>query len=96
MTTDTTPRQLRTKRWMLRLDLFEEGDTTKAHAVLDTGDNRLKCRAAAHRKPGDPPVPEIGDEYAAGRALIDLGHQLLRAGTTDAAANDAPEPGGTA
>jgi hypothetical protein len=29
-------------------------------------------------------VPEIGDEFAAGRALVDLGHQLLRAGTRDA------------
>ncbi|MFE0462444.1 dsRBD fold-containing protein [Kitasatospora sp. NPDC058965] len=90
MSTDTTPRHLRTKRWQLRLDLFEEGDTTKVHAVLDTGDNLLESRTSAHRNPGDPPVPEIGDEYAAGRALVELGHQLLRAGLIDSAANDAP------
>ncbi|WP_152648796.1 dsRBD fold-containing protein [Streptacidiphilus anmyonensis] len=30
-------------------------------------------------------IPEIGDEYAAGRALLELGRQLLRAGETDAA-----------
>ncbi|MET8629169.1 dsRBD fold-containing protein [Kitasatospora sp. NPDC004669] len=87
MTTHTrTP--MRTKRWTLRLDLFEEGDTTKVHAVLDTGDTRLETRTDARRNPHDPPVPEIGDEYAAARALIDLGHQLLRAGRTDSAANE--------
>ncbi|MFD7589326.1 dsRBD fold-containing protein [Kitasatospora sp. NPDC059811] len=85
-TNTTTP--IRTKRWSLRLDLFEEGDTTKVHAVLDTGDNTLESRTTARRNPHDPLVPEIGDEYAAARALIDLGHQLLRAGIADAAAND--------
>ncbi|WP_457029688.1 dsRBD fold-containing protein [Kitasatospora sp. P5_F3] len=88
MTTQTG--QARTGRWALRLDLFEEGDLTKVHAVLDTGDNTLESRTTAQRSPHDAPVPEIGDEFAAGRALVDLGHQLLRAGTTDAAANDTP------
>ncbi|MFJ9846665.1 dsRBD fold-containing protein [Kitasatospora sp. NPDC101155] len=82
----TTP--MRTKQWTLRLDLFEEGDTTKVHAVLNTGDNTLETRTTAHRNPEDPPVPEIGDEFAAARALIALGHQLLRAGRSDSAAND--------
>ncbi|MEU8925362.1 dsRBD fold-containing protein [Kitasatospora sp. NPDC048545] len=83
-----TATPMRTKRWSLRLDLFEEGDTTKVHAVLDTGDNTLETRTTAHRNPHDPPVPEIGDEFAAARALIDLGHKLLRAGLSDSAAND--------
>ncbi|MGW2248731.1 dsRBD fold-containing protein [Kitasatospora sp. NPDC001660] len=87
----TTP--MRTKRWSLRLDLFEEGDTTKVHAVLDTGDNVLETRTTARRNPHDPPVPEIGDEYAAARALIDLGHQLLRAGLSDSAANAPADAG---
>ncbi|MEV7186405.1 dsRBD fold-containing protein [Kitasatospora sp. NPDC093102] len=86
--TTKTPTPMRTKRWTLRLDLFEEGDATKVHAVLDTGDNTLESRTTAHRNPHDPPVPEIGDEYAAARALIDLGHQLLRAGRVDAEANE--------
>ncbi|MFD5432950.1 DUF1876 domain-containing protein [Kitasatospora sp. NPDC127067] len=85
-TTTTTP--MHTKRWTLRLDLFEQGDTTKAHAVLNTGDNTLESRTTARRNPNDPAVPEIGDEYAAARALIDLGHRLLRAGLSDSAAND--------
>ncbi|AUY47749.1 dsRBD fold-containing protein [Streptomyces sp. CB01881] len=83
---------VRTRRWALRLDLFEEGDVTKVHAVLDTGDNTLESRTEAHRNPHDPPVPEIGDEYAAGRALVELGHMLLRAGMTDATANDRSGP----
>ncbi|MFJ9843288.1 dsRBD fold-containing protein [Kitasatospora sp. NPDC101155] len=90
MSTNTMRQNLRTKQWTLRLDLFEEGDVTKVHAVLDTGDNRLESRTDAHRNPHDPPAPEIGDEYAAGRALIDLGNQLLHAGRTDAAANEPP------
>ncbi|MEU6973196.1 dsRBD fold-containing protein [Kitasatospora aureofaciens] len=90
MNTNTTAQQLRTKQWTLRVDLFEEGDVTKVHAVLDTGDNRLESRTIAHRNPNDPPAPEIGDEYAAARALIDIGNQLLRAGRTDAAANEPP------
>jgi hypothetical protein len=78
----------RTKTWTLRLEIFEDDeDTTVVHAVLDTGDNKLVSRTTAHRNPHDPPVPEIGDEYAAGRALLELGRQLLRAGTTDAEEN---------
>lgn len=79
----------RTRTWTLRLDIFEEDeDSTVVHATLDTGDNRLVSETTARRNPHDPPVPEIGDEYAAGRALLDLGRQLLAAGTTDAAANE--------
>ncbi|WP_043910318.1 dsRBD fold-containing protein [Kitasatospora griseola] len=90
MNEQTTNIPMRTKTWTLRLDLFEEDDVTWVHAVLDTGDNRLESRTDAHRNPHDPPVPEIGDEYAAGRALVDLGNQLLRAGTADADANEPP------
>lgn len=91
--TTRTPTPMRTKRWTLRLDLFEEGDATKVHAVLDTGDSTLESRTTAHRNPHDPPVPEIGDEYAAARALIDLGQRLLRAGRLDSAANEPARSG---
>ena len=71
------------------MDIFEEDeDVTTVHAVLDTGETTLVGRNTAHRNPHDPPAPEIGDEYAAGRALLELGRQLLRAGTTDATANE--------
>ncbi|WP_425470045.1 dsRBD fold-containing protein [Streptomyces tateyamensis] len=88
---ERTATETRTKQWTLRLDLFEEGDTTKVHAVLDTGDNTLQSHTSARRNPHDTPVPEIGDEYAAGRALVDLGRQLLRAGRADSWTDD-PTP----
>ncbi|EMF26716.1 DUF1876 domain-containing protein [Streptomyces pseudogriseolus] len=63
--------------WKTRLYLFEEDGTTKARATLDTGTTTLTGHGAAHRNPADTDVPEIGDELAAGRALRDLGSQLL-------------------
>ncbi len=77
-----------TKTWSLRLDIREQDDNlTTVDAALDTGDRTLRSRTTAHRNPQDPPAPEIGDEYAAGRALLELGRQLLHEGTSDAAAN---------
>lgn len=93
MSEHTMAERPRTKQWTLHLELFEEGDATKVHAVLDTGDNRLESRTISRRNPHDPPVPEIGDEYAAARALLDLGKQLLQAGTADSAANVEPMHG---
>jgi hypothetical protein len=93
MTRHTSTEKPHIKQWIVRLDLFEEGDLTKAHAILDTGDATLQSRTSAQRNPHDVLVPEIGDEYAAGRALIDLGNQLLRAGSTDAAPSDLAAPG---
>lgn len=78
----------RTKHWNLRLDLFEEGDDTKVHAILDTGDQQLESHTAARRNLHDRMDHEIGDEFAAGRALVELGERLLRAGTAEAAARE--------
>ncbi|WP_327123634.1 MULTISPECIES: dsRBD fold-containing protein [unclassified Streptomyces] len=93
MTLHTSTEKPRSKHWDVRLDLFEEGDITKVHAVLDTGDTTLRSRTSAQRNPNDTPVPEIGDEFAVGRALIDLGNQLLRAGRADSASGDLAAPG---
>ncbi|WP_327074613.1 DUF1876 domain-containing protein [Kitasatospora purpeofusca] len=73
-----------TKDWQLSLHLVEERDTTRVHAVLDAGGAVLHSDAYARRNPLDDPAPAVGDEFAVGRALIDLGHQLLRAGTRHA------------
>ncbi|WP_422724129.1 dsRBD fold-containing protein [Kitasatospora purpeofusca] len=73
-----------TKDWQLSLHLVEERDTTRVHAVLDAGGAVLHSDASARRNPLDDPAPAVGDEFAVGRALIDLGHQLLRAGTRHA------------
>jgi hypothetical protein len=81
-----------TGQWKVRLDLFEDDDgTTKAHLVLDTGTTALTGRGTAHCHPADTNVPEIGDELAAGRALVDLAHQLLETAERDVQAN-APQP----
>jgi len=88
MTQQSAP-QPRTKTWTLTLEILEENqDATSVAAALDTGDRTLHTRATAQRNPGDPPAPDIGDEYAAGRALLELGRQLLRVATVDASTNE--------
>ncbi|WP_181804867.1 DUF1876 domain-containing protein [Streptomyces shenzhenensis] len=73
-----------TEQWKVRLHLFEDDDgTTKAQVVLDTGTTELIGRGTAHCNPADTNVPEIGDELAAGRAMEDLGHQLLHIAEND-------------
>lgn len=71
--------------WRLRLALTEDTDRTTAQVTLTTRDRTLTGRGLAVRAPEDPDVPEIGDEIAAGRALIALGRQLLAAGSRDVA-----------
>ncbi|MEU3299175.1 DUF1876 domain-containing protein [Streptomyces sp. NPDC006678] len=73
----------RTAEWRIRLDLFEEGRTTKAHARPDTGTTVLTGHGVARCHPVDPDVPEIGDELAASRACHDLGRQLMMAAYGD-------------
>ncbi|MEU9131164.1 dsRBD fold-containing protein [Kitasatospora sp. NPDC048540] len=81
-----------TADWQVRLTVTETGDHTRAHAVLDTGGpggtggTRLEADAEAHRSPHDPAAPVIGDELAAGRALLELGHRLVQAGSVAAEA----------
>lgn len=66
-----------TAEWKVHLYLFEDEAATKARVVLDTGTAVLTGHGAAHRSPADVDVPEIGDELAAGRAMRDLGQQLV-------------------
>lgn len=75
-----------TVEWEVRLYLFEDEGTTKARAVLDTGNiggTPLTGHGVAHRNPADTDVPEIGDELAAGRAMHDLAQQLVAAAERD-------------
>ncbi|MEV5988937.1 dsRBD fold-containing protein [Streptomyces sp. NPDC052051] len=71
------------KEWTLRLYLSEHDPDTAARVVLNTGDTVLESHAEAHRNPDDSSVPEIGEELAVGRALVALGHQLIRAAAGD-------------
>ncbi|MXM65962.1 DUF1876 domain-containing protein [Streptomyces sp. HUCO-GS316] len=72
-----------TVEWKVRLHLFEEEGSTKARVVLDTGTTVLTGHGTAHRNPVDADVPEIGEELAAGRALHDLGRQLVEVAERD-------------
>ncbi|MFI9235184.1 DUF1876 domain-containing protein [Streptomyces cinnamoneus] len=83
-----------TTEWKVRLQLVEDdGGRTEARAVLDTGTTSLTATGAARRAPGDEDAPVIGDEFAAGRALRDLGSRLLRTAEQDVEARGAaPEP----
>jgi hypothetical protein len=70
--------------WDIRIYLFEhDDDSTVARVVLNTGVNTLRSEGLARRNPADVPAPEIGDELAVGRALIDLGNQLTATAGTD-------------
>jgi hypothetical protein len=82
-----------TEQWKVRLHLFEDdGGTTKAQVVLDTGTTELTGRGTAHCNPSDTNVPEIGDELAAGRAMEDLAHQLLNIAKNDVQDMAGPRP----
>ncbi|WP_330340996.1 dsRBD fold-containing protein [Streptomyces sp. NBC_00557] len=83
MTRPAMSRPPAVKEWRLNLYLSEHDPETTARIVLDTGDNVLESHAEARRNPYDPDVPEIGDELAAGRALIAMGRRLLRAADGD-------------
>jgi len=62
----------------------EDDDHTQARAVLTSRDGvSLHGDGNADRKPGDAPIPEIGEELAAARALYALADKLM-----DAAAHD--------
>lgn len=67
------------KNWTVRIHITEDGDDTRAEAVLsaqDTDTATVTGRGVAHRNPIDRPIPEIGDELAASRALEDLAIRL--------------------
>jgi hypothetical protein len=71
------------REWPIRLYFFEEDGQTQARVSLKTEAGTLEKVGEALCEPGDFDVPEIGDEVAAGRALIALGTKLLRSGEAD-------------
>ncbi len=75
------------RSWQVRIDLFEAGEETSAHAVLITeAPQHLDARGKAHRRSGDEDVPEIGDEIAVARALRQLSERLLGTAADDISA----------
>jgi hypothetical protein len=76
------------KKWTVQIFISEDdGDErTLARAVLSAqGSEWHESVGVARRNPSDRPVPEIGDELAAGRALMDLAAKLIGDATQDVA-----------
>jgi hypothetical protein len=67
------------KVWTVNVVLTEEGDRTRADAIIEGAEDEVRGFGRAKRAPEDPNVPVIGDELAAARALSDLSHKLLDA-----------------
>lgn len=70
-------------QWTVRISVFE-GDDTTARAVLvaDPWDD-VRGTGMSHRRAGDPPQAQIGDEVAVARALRHLADQLIERATID-------------
>ena len=77
-----------TRTWHVELFLYEDGEHTRADALLRTdAGTEVRTSGLARRNPRDREVPEIGDELAASRAFAELAHQLLEAATADVEQN---------
>ncbi|MBB6346139.1 DUF1876 domain-containing protein [Nonomuraea muscovyensis] len=79
---------MQAKQWTVQIYISEDdGDErTQARAVLYARDSKWhESVGVARRNPGDRPVPEIGDELAAGRALMDLADKLIGDAVDDVA-----------
>jgi hypothetical protein len=72
------------KRWTVEIHIDEHEDRTRARARLHNRDETgLVGVGLARLNPADTNVPEIGDELAVARALMDLASRLLDATVTD-------------
>jgi hypothetical protein len=72
------------RRWTVDVFVGEDDGLTYAEAALqDDIGNQILGTGRARLNPADPDVPEIGDEIAVARALVDLGHRLLDAASAD-------------
>ncbi|GAA1396579.1 dsRBD fold-containing protein [Catellatospora coxensis] len=75
-----------TKHWTVDITIDDDGSgRTQAHARLDAGGapTALRGDGSAVRTRFDEDVPVIGDELAAGRALVELGQRLLAQADAD-------------
>lgn len=75
---------MHTENWSVRITLDEDDDHTHARVVLTSRDGvRLHAEGDADRRPGDATIPEIGEEFAAARALYSLADQLMDVAVQD-------------
>ena len=75
------------KTWSVAVLISEEDSVTKARAVLvnDETQHDVQGQGVAWAHPGEPNVPEIGDEIATSRALSALSDALLQTALRDVA-----------
>jgi hypothetical protein len=79
---------MQAKEWTVKVFISEDDadERTLARAVLYArGTKWHESVGLARRHPDDRPVPEIGDELAAGRALMDLADKLIGDAVDDVA-----------
>ncbi|MGZ4287908.1 MAG: DUF1876 domain-containing protein [Solirubrobacteraceae bacterium] len=65
--------------WTVNISFTEEGDRTRADAILELASQKFHGFGQAKRAPAGPNVPVVGQDLAAARALSDLSHKLLEA-----------------
>lgn len=65
------------RMWNVDIAFTEDGDHTRADALLDVDGMHHHGWGRARRNPADPDVPKVGEEIAAARALEDLARHLL-------------------
>ncbi|GJF30627.1 DUF1876 domain-containing protein [Kitasatospora sp. NBC_01539] len=64
--------------WHIELEFQEEGDRTKAVALVRLSDgSEVRSHGYSTRHHNDSPQPRVGEEVAGARALNDLAMQLL-------------------
>ncbi len=66
---------------MITVDLAEDDRETRAEVALEVAGRRFEATGRARRAPGDPSVPEVGEELALSRAFAKLAHDLLDVAT---------------
>jgi hypothetical protein len=74
------------KKWSVDVYIWEDdAGRTSAEARLVAEHRALAVigRGTARVNPHDPEIPEIGDEVAVGRALADLGRNLMSTAEAD-------------
>ena len=72
-----------TTSWHIEVLLYEDGDRTRAEAVLRTSaGTELRSEGIARRNPKDTDVPEIGEELATSGPEW-LAHALFEATVAD-------------
>lgn len=75
---------MQAKQWTVQIFITEDDNNTHARAVLSTRDtSTVTGTGTARRNPVDRPIPEIGDELAASRALEDLALRLHEVAARD-------------